>query len=160
MKQGPADIRFTVDHMLIKLGKYLRILGFDADWNPALRTHELILQANREHRIFLTRNRQIGAQYPEPERYLVMESDDPSAQFDQAVSQFDLETSAGLFSQCIRCNRRLNPVEDKEAIRGKVHPNVYAGYEHFYTCPACGTVFWHGSHVRNTCRKLRLFMPE
>ena len=27
---------------LYKLGKYLRILGFDASWEPALRTHELI----------------------------------------------------------------------------------------------------------------------
>jgi uncharacterized protein with PIN domain len=30
----------------------------------------------------------------------------------------------------------------------------------FYTCPQCGTVFWKGSHVRNTCRKLRLPSAE
>lgn len=159
MKQGPADIRFTVDHMLIKLGKYLRILGFDADWNPGLRTHELILYANREHRFFLTRNRQIAAQYPEPERYLVLASNDPAAQFEQIVSRFDLDTHAWLFSKCIRCNRRLDPVTDKESIRARVHPNVFASHEHFYTCPSCGTVFWHGSHVRNTCRKLGIPLP-
>ena len=160
MKQGPADIRFTVDHMLIKLGKYLRILGFDADWNPGLRTHELILHANREHRFFLTRNRHIGAQYPEPDRVLVLDNDQSSAQFEKVVSQLNLETGAGLFSLCIRCNQRLNLVGDKQTIREKVHPNVFSTYEHFYTCPACGTVFWHGSHVRNTCRKLGLPTPE
>ena len=38
------ETRFMVDHMLIKLGKYLRILGYDAAWDDGVRTHELILR--------------------------------------------------------------------------------------------------------------------
>ena len=56
-----APPRLLVDHMLIKLGKYLRIIGFDAAWDAACRTHELIKCANDEGRVFLTRNRRIDA---------------------------------------------------------------------------------------------------
>ena len=62
-----------VDHMVIRLGKYLRILGYNAAWH--------------------------------------------------------------------------------KAVHDRVHPNVYAHYQEFTTWPHCGTVFWKGSHVRNTCRK-------
>jgi hypothetical protein len=67
---------------------------------------------------------------------------------------FGLNLESGLFTQCIKCNLPLAPVAEKSAIRERVHPNVYARHAAFFTCPGCGTVFWKGSHVRNTCRKL------
>jgi len=152
--QTPADIRFMVDHMLIKLGKYLRILGYDAVWDPALRTHELILRANAEDRVFLTRNTRLAHQYPPPRRLATLTTTAPVEQLRQIVRAFDLDPASGWFSACIRCNRRLEPIPDKRAIRERVHPNVYARYERFFRCPQCGTVFWKGSHVRNTGRKL------
>ena len=65
-------VRFVVDHMLVKLGKYLRILGYDAAWDPAVRTHELIQRANVEGRIFLTRNGRLPEQYPRPDRVMTI----------------------------------------------------------------------------------------
>jgi uncharacterized protein with PIN domain len=50
----------------------------------------------------------------------------------------------------------LQSVPDKKEIEARVHPNVYGRFEQFYRCPSCGTVFWKGSHVRNTSRKLGL----
>jgi len=145
-----------VDHMLIKLGKYLRILGYDAGWDLALRTHELILRANAEDRVFVTRNTRLAHQYPAPRRALMLAATDPVEQLRQLVAQFDLETGPYAFSKCIRCNQPLETVPGKEEVRARVHPNVFARHEHFFRCPACGTVFWKGSHVRNTGRKLGL----
>jgi hypothetical protein len=153
MNDSP-DIRFTVDHMLIKLGKYLRILGCDAHWDTTLRTHELILRANSEGRIFLTRNTRLAGQYPQPQRMIAVASADPVEQLRQVVREAGLDVRAKLFSKCIRCNVFLQSVSNKEEIREKVHPNVYRQFDAFYRCPSCGTVFWKGSHVRNTCRKL------
>jgi uncharacterized protein with PIN domain len=153
MDEGSAT-RFVVDHMLIKLGKYLRILGYDAEWNTCMRTHELVLKANAEHRVFVTRNRHLSERYPKAGRALTVRSEDPVEQLSEVVQSLGLDTTAALFSKCIRCNVALDQVETKETIKAKVHPNVYAGYDRFYTCPRCGTVFWKGSHVRNTCRKL------
>jgi uncharacterized protein with PIN domain len=147
---------FMVDHMLIKLGKYLRILGYDAEWDPHLRTHELIHRANAEHRVFVTRNTRLADQYPAPRVLVSITSTDPPDQLRQVITELGLDTQAGLFSKCIRCNLRLDDVPDKHVIRHAVHPNVYARYDRFYTCPGCGTVFWHGTHVENTKRKLGL----
>lgn len=159
MKKRPDDIRFEVDHMLIKLGKYLRILGYDADWNLGLRTHELILKANREGRVFLTRNLHLAEQYPPADRAMVVEPEEPAEQMRAVAEQFELDTQCALFAKCVRCNVMLEPVADKAQVRSVVHPNVAEQHDRFYRCPGCGTVFWHGSHVRNTCRKLGLPPP-
>lgn len=148
--------RFMLDHMVIKLGKYLRVLGYDAVWDRAHRTHELIEAANRDERVFLTRNSRLGAEYPRPARVLILRSDDPVEQLYEVHRALGLDLGRRLFGRCIRCNLDLEPVADKSAIRDRVHPNVWRGYEAFFTCPGCGTVFWKGSHVRNTCAKLRL----
>lgn len=149
-------IKFMVDHMLIKLGKYLRILGFDAAWDFQARTHALIARANSEKRIFLTRNTHIAEQYPHPQNLFLLRATDPVKQLQIVVQEFKLNPRAKLFSKCIRCNVFLEKVADKESIRSFVHPNVYERFADFFACPRCGTVFWKGSHVANTCRKLGL----
>ncbi len=155
-----TETRFMVDHMLIKLGKYLRVIGCDAAWNLAVRTHVLIAMANADGRIFLTRNTHIADQYPHPARLFVLAETDPVRQFKIVVDEFGLDPVEKLFSKCIRCNFLLEEVGDKEQIRGKVHPNVYERFDSFFTCPKCGTVFWKGTHVTNTCRKLGLAKPD
>ncbi len=152
-------ISFMADHMLIKLGKYLRILGYDAEWNLLIRTHELIVQANAQDRVFLTRNTRLPDQYPCVKHLLTIRSVDPVCQLVEVVNQMCLDANSFLFSKCIKCNVALDQVVDKKEIMSKVHPNVYDRYETFYTCPKCHTVFWKGGHVYNTCRKLGVEIP-
>jgi uncharacterized protein with PIN domain len=150
---------FMVDHMLIKLGKYLRILGYDAAWDEALRTHELIARANAEERTFLTRNTRLPDEYPVPAHWLAVTPTEPDKQLAEVIASSRLDSERYLFSRCVRCNVELADVKDKSEIREKVHANVYERYDRFYTCPACGTVFWKGTHVRNTCAKLGIPVP-
>ncbi|MFH0753344.1 MAG: Mut7-C RNAse domain-containing protein, partial [Candidatus Omnitrophota bacterium] len=86
MEKSP-DIRFMVDHMLIKLGKYLRILGYDAAWDKEMRTHELIVRANLEKRVFLTRNTRLPHQYPAVKKVMLLVSTDPVEQLTEVVNQ-------------------------------------------------------------------------
>jgi len=151
-----TETRFMVDHMLIRLGKYLRIIGYNAAWERGVRTHALIARANAENRVFLTRNTHIAGQYPRPEKVFVLKEADPVKQFQIVVAEFRLDPRERLFSKCIRCNVFLEKVSDREKIRAFVHPNVYARFDVFFACPKCGTVFWKGTHVTNTCRKLGL----
>lgn len=151
------DIRFMVDHMLIKLGKYLRILGYDAEWDKTMRTHELIKRANTEKRVFLTRNTHLPDQYPVPASVIMVSDIDPVKQLAEIVSRMELDTKRFLFSRCIRCNVALDVVQDKKEIESLVHPNVFAKHDRFYRCPNCRTVFWKGTHVSNTRRKLGLW---
>jgi len=155
-----VEVKFMVDHMLIRLGKYLRIIGCDAVWDLQIRTHALIARANVEGRIFLTRNTHIAEQYPHPDRVFVLSETDPVKQFQIVVGKFRLDPQERLFSKCIRCNVFLEKVGDKEKICAFVHPNVFARFDAFFACPHCGTVFWKGTHVANTCRKLGLTTPD
>jgi len=143
-----------IDHMVIKLGKYLRILGYDAEWDLSVRTHELIKRANNEDRLFLTRNTHLPDQYPAVNHTLIIKATNPAQQLTEVVRELSLDTESRLFSRCIRCNVDLAEVRDKDEIRASVHENVFSQYDNFFTCPGCHTVFWKGSHVRNTCRKL------
>ena len=151
-----GETRFMVDHMLVKLGKYLRVIGCDAAWERGVRTHALIARANAENRVFLTRNTHIAGQYPRPAKIFILKETDPVKQFRIVVAEFNLDPRERLFSKCIRCNVFLEKVPDKEKIRAAVHPNVFARFDEFFACPRCGTVFWKGTHVANTCRKLGL----
>ena len=156
MDSAVHDVLFMADHMLIKLGKYLRILGYDAAWDTRVRTHALIARANAEGRFFLTRNAHLADRYIQPDRMLLLHAADPVQQLNAVITALKLDALSGLFSKCVRCNVRLEAVPDKATIRERVHPNVYARQREFFTCPSCHTVFWKGSHVRNTCRKLGL----
>jgi uncharacterized protein with PIN domain len=149
-----------VDHMLVKLGCYLRALGYDASYQPGRRTHELIERANFEGRVFLTRNRHLQHAYPRPRTALVLHADDPVRQLRHVVAALDLDPRRWLFTRCIRCNVALEAVADPVEVQSEVAPRVYAAYRRFWRCPGCRTVFWLGSHVRNTCAKLGLEAPE
>lgn len=152
----PHQIAFLVDQMLIKLGVYLRILGYDAAWDQTLHTPDLITRANLEHRVFLTRNARLHAQFPVPARWLCLNSMMPVEQLGEVLAAYELDAERYVFSKCIRCNLPLVGVLDKQTIALAVHPNVFKRHEHFYKCQNCGTVFWDGSHVSNTRRKLQL----
>ena len=146
--------------MVIRLGKYLRIIGYDAEWDIGLRTHDLIQKANAANRIFVTRNTHITEQFPPVLHLMFLTDTEPVRQFDKLVHDLDLDVHSHLFCRCIRCNVELLLVADKRDIETRIHPNVYSKQEQFFQCPHCGTVFWHGSHVTNTCRKLGLPSPR
>jgi len=151
-----GEMCFEVDSMLVKLGRYLRCLGYDAQWDPERSLATRIERADAESRVFLTRNRNVGHQVPVPARVLFLACDDAVEQLWQVVRELGLDPYRHLFARCIRCNVPLAVIEKSPAVAARVPARTFACYARFYTCPQCGTIFWKGSHVRNTCRKLGL----
>ena len=145
---------FVADSMLEKLARYLRCAGADVHSDRNASTATLIERANRDNRHFLTRNRHLVHHHPLAAHQVLLESDDPVEQFHQLLAAGLVDTSR-LFSRCIRCNLPLEAIE-REAIQDRVPPGVFEAYRRFFSCPSCTTIFWLGSHVRNTCRKLGL----
>jgi uncharacterized protein with PIN domain len=151
-----TEIRFEIDSMLVKLGRYLRCLGYDAEWDAGRSLATRIERADAQGRIFLTRNHNVGHQVAAPERILLLDEDDPVAQVWCVIEALGLDPERHLFTRCIRCNVTLVEIEKGAAVATRVPASTFASYAHFFTCPNCGTIFWKGTHVRNTCRKLRL----
>lgn len=152
----PACARpcFTVDASLIKLGKYLRCAGYDCTWDETEPARVLAARAQREGRVFVTRSTRVGFEFERPAQCVQIELQLAPEQFRELVRALDLDVERWAFTRCIRCNVELDDVDDPRSIRARVPRAVFELHEKFFTCPRCATVFWHGSHVENTRRKL------
>ena len=146
--------------MLIKLGKYLRCLGYDAVWDGGASSRDAMDRAARDGRVFVTRNTHIAPERSPERRVVRVAEDDPAVQAWRVVSELGLDVRTRLFTRCIRCNVELDRIAEVDEVRGRVPESVLGWCRAFYRCPSCATVFWKGSHVANTCRKLGLPAPE
>ena len=153
-----ASPRFLVDGMLIRLGKYLRCIGIDAEWERGTGTRALARRADLEDRILLTRNTRVGTEIEPPRRWRVLASEDPVEGLREVLDAFAIDPGELLFTRCISCNVELVRATPEE-VEARVLPEVRARHQLFFSCPSCRTVFWYGSHVVNTCAKLGLAPP-
>ena len=141
------EICFAVENTLGKLAKWLRILGFDAFYNPHL-SGEKLMDVGRE-RILLTRTAKIlerrGARGT-----VFIASDHPFEQLREVIETLGIEPAdVRPFSRCIRCNMMIRSVE-KDAVRKMVPDYIWDTHDAFRSCSSCGRIFWKGSHTRRT----------
>ena len=149
---GELEPHFLVDGMLIKLGRYLRVLGYDATWHRDEHGLALAERAAFEQRLFITRNQRLLHQGPLPGTVLLLDATEPVAQLFELRRRTRIGDKAS-FTRCIRCNTELD-----ELPPGAQPPDAPSGvrrrYHRFFRCPACHSVFWRGTHVRNTMNKI------
>ncbi len=138
-------MRFAVDTMLGRLGRWLRIVGQDAAYGPHLAGRMLVGLARRDGRVILTRDTRLVRQRHLPP-CLFIESDRFREQLRQVVAAYDLDVGAALFTRCLECNEPL-----REAPRASAEPRVpayvWTTQERFYACPKCGRLFWPATHL-------------
>lgn len=140
-------MKFVVDVMLGKLAKWLRIIGYDAEYNTSWTDAELRSKATSEQRLVLTRDRALAESLPRG-MSLFIHSQEVREQFRQVVEAFNLDTERGLFSICTICNCRVEPVT-VDAVGERVAGYVRQHQRSFWRCPECGRVYWEGSHIIN-----------
>jgi uncharacterized protein with PIN domain len=128
--------------MLGRLGRWLRILGYDTGYDSGADDWALIRRARAENRLLLTRDRQLAAR--RGVSTLLVESEELAEQVRQIVAVIG-PSSEGAFTRCPVCNGRLAPLSRKEA-RERVPAHVYRTQQAFRLCTACGRVYWRGTH--------------
>ncbi len=140
-------MRFIVDCMLGKLAKWLKILGFDALYFSKIEDSDLLVLAQKEGRVLLSRdNGLIGKS--RNIKTLFIESEDWNTQVEQVLNEFELWDDVSPYSRCIECNVELKDLPKKKA-RNLVTPFVFEQAESFALCPECGRVFWKGTHHKD-----------
>jgi uncharacterized protein with PIN domain len=144
-----SNPRFLVDVMLGKLARWLRVLGWDAEYVKGKSTEELLDRAKTEGRILLTRRQGL-----EDERLVFVESEILEEQLKQLEELYSALTNAEPFTRCIECNVVLQVI-DKTAVKGQVPFYTYQTQETFYRCPRCNKIFWPGSHHDAMLRKIK-----
>jgi uncharacterized protein with PIN domain len=63
----------------------------------------------------------------------------------EVLERFELARLAAPFTRCLACNGPLERAA-KEAVADGLPPGVLSRYEEFLACPACGRVYWKGTH--------------
>jgi uncharacterized protein with PIN domain len=128
--------------MLGTLAKWLRILGYDALYDPAMDDHQLVRLARAENRVLLTRDQ--GLAQRRGVRVLLVDAEDLDDQIQQVLSDLDLVPDRS-FSRCPVCNELLQTL-DRAAAEARVPVYVAQTHRTFRHCPACQRVYWRGTH--------------
>lgn len=141
----PDPIAFLADNHLGRLARALRLLGFDTTYGGDMPDDILAERAHDENRVLLTRDRGLL------KRSLVvfgycLRSTDSREQLFAVLRRYRLFDRVEPWTRCLRCNRRLRPVE-KAAVLHLLEPKTKLYYDTFRQCDACGQVYWEGSHV-------------
>jgi hypothetical protein len=139
--------------MLGALARWLRALDVDVAYDPALDDAALVARAVAEGRTILTRDRRLTERRL-ARNHLLIRSDDVDEQVRQVVAELGLRPEPGRFlGRCLRCNTPLETI-DAEQARARVPPWVARTHEEFRACPACGRVYWRGTHVERMARRM------
>lgn len=136
-------MKFVVDHMLGRLAKWLRILGYDTVYSPSLDDSALVRISQAEGRLLLTRD--TGIVQRKGIQCLLIDSDRLEEQLAQVTRRCGLHFGDQAMSRCLRCNSTLEEV-DRETVRGMVPEYVWQNHSHFRRCPACVRLYWRGTH--------------
>jgi uncharacterized protein with PIN domain len=146
-------IKFILTKELGRLVKWLRILGFDAEYFQEDNHSSLIIQALRDERIILSRNHRL----PQPKgiKVVLIENERIKEQLAEILKTLKIKPDASaMFTRCILCNMKLEDIA-KEKIKDKVPEYVFKTQSDFVTCLKCKRIYWQGTHWGNVEQVLK-----
>lgn len=133
--------RLAVDRMLMRLARWLRLLGVDVIADESLTGSELLKKARADNRILVTRDKRLR----NADDVFFVESNAISSQLRETIGRFRLDPRLIALTRCSRCNQVLTPVA-RELVSRRVPPYVFASHERFAECQACGRIYWPETH--------------
>lgn len=141
-----AAQRLLADQMLARLARWLRMLGYDcALVEPGGPTGEdLVTFARREGRILLTCARALAEAHPDT--VVLIRHDPIPDQIGRVTDRWPLPFAHTVFSRCSVCNVPIESVSFDE-VSDRLPPRVREHHPPLTRCPACGRVYWAGTHV-------------
>jgi len=137
-------VKFILTKEVGRLCKWLRILGFDAEYFSEDNLATLIIKALRENRVIVTRKKKI-----DDLKVIRVYANDVKEQLREVLAQLRFKPDEDkMFTRCVICNKTLEKVE-KEEVKEKVPLYVYQTQNEFYQCPSCRRIYWQGTHWGN-----------
>jgi uncharacterized protein with PIN domain len=141
--------KFAVDRMLMRVARRLRMFGADTIFDVSLDGAAMLKLARAEGRIMLTRDKRLKT----APKVLFLDSNDFREQLRQVLARHPFDIVRDAFSRCSRCNTPLIVV-DREVVRTRVPPFVYAAHEKFSECPNCAHLYWSGTHPHRIMQEM------
>ncbi len=145
--------RFLCDEMLGSLCRYLRAAGYDTLFaNNGHQDRVLLQQCHDEGRYFITQDQLVREHKAARDVALIL----PQAELDELAAllatHFHLDWLNHAFTRCLVDNVPLVAADADAAAR--VPADARRPDETITLCPACGRVYWHGSHYKRMHARL------
>lgn len=144
--------RFIADAHLGGLARLLRMAGFDTLFRNDYQDAEVVDIAVREHRIVLSRDREL-LKRREVTHGCFVHAQTPAEQWREVICRLDLARSVRPFTRCMLCNAPLEAV-DKAVVSDRLPPLVRMRHDHLMRCVPCDRIYWPGSHWERMRRQL------
>ncbi len=150
--------KFIVTKELGRLARWLRILGFDTVYYKGDNRGSLIIEALREDRIIITRNKKkiddLG------KKTIVIDSSNLLEQLNELIKKVSVFLDRNkMFTRCVLCNTVLDEVR-KDVVRDNVPEYVFKTHNTFMRCSNCKKIYWEGSHWGNINKVLDSLRKE
>lgn len=140
---APAP-KFYCDNNVHRLGRSLRMLGYDTLFFGAGPDDELRALRDSTCRILLSRDSDFFGEA----RSFVVTSDLYMEQLEAVVREFGLDISAYRYSLCLNCNRSIREVSVSDFSQEVPGWLVDEGAP-LWQCPDCLKLYWSGSHLEH-----------
>lgn len=144
-------MRFLCDEMLARLARLLRAAGYDTRLaRDGQSDAELLRIARAENRVLVTRDKPLAAAaHP---RAVLVEGRGAYAEAESLAAVLPIDWRLAPFSRCLVDNAPLREADAAELARMPQQTRDLPGP--FRACPACGRVYWPGSHVKRLGERL------
>ncbi|HLZ32677.1 MAG TPA: Mut7-C RNAse domain-containing protein [Nitrospira sp.] len=151
----PPVTHFMADAMLGRLARWLRILGYDTDYEKDVSDEALIDRVLSENRWLLTRDGYLAQRKVLRGRHTLIKSDNLEGQLQQLHRELHivLDVIHHKGYRCADCNVVLIPIPHDQAAP-LIPPFVAQQYREFLQCPHCRRVFWPGTHWQDLLGRL------
>lgn len=145
---------FLCDRMLVRLGRWLRAAGYDtAIVSDDHNDRDIVVRAHRENRLLLTCDRRLKRERAADDAsVMVLDAAGTEAAVADLTRRLRLDWGLAPFTRCLEDNTPLRPATEDE--RATIPEKAGALSGPFNACPACGKLYWPGSHVRRMRRRL------
>lgn len=149
MAEADSPPKFAADRMLMRLARWLRLMGADVLCDDSLSGGELMRSARADNRPVLTRDKRLRTA---PDA-LFIESHLFRDQIREVMARFPFDPHRFAFTRCSRCNELLHRAP-REVVARRIPPFVYASHEEFAVCERCGRVYWDATHMERARREI------
>lgn len=153
-------MKFLCDHMLSRLGKWLRAAGHDTYIvTTPISDRQVAELALSEMRLLITRDRHFLRIKAVSSILLYLKSND----FEECIQEINqailIDWLYAPFSRCLNCNSLLENSNLDDLI-GQIPTRIRQQKKEFWYCPACHHMYWEGTHTAHMLLQLTIWQEE
>lgn len=150
-RTGPG--RLLCDEMLHRMARFLRAAGYDTAVAARSQSDgDLLVLAQAQERVFVTRDRKLVLPSAMAVRVVRLDSDGLDDGALELRTRLGIDWLRAPFTRCLIDNASLRPADESELVRVPATARALGGP--VTACPACGRLYWPGSHVRRMHARL------